>query len=124
MDSDWYLFQEALSKVKSEDFPRTDWFQSRARYYFPFCPLCGNGKEVTINVSFDEKDTITCEKCGAKWHIYFSILTKKLKWGKLESPSKDGRGRDYLGKEIKPVKWKEMAIKSHEVFERNKKKFG
>ncbi len=93
-------------------------FHSKARYYFPFCPICGT-IELEIIVIIGGKDNIFCNRCGAAWHIYFSLIKEKMKWAELISPSKNGKGKEYIGKKIKPPKWKEMAIKSHKVFKKN-----
>ena len=118
----WGIAEE-IPRISFKDFDRIDWFQSRARYYFPFCPICGNG-DILINVGFGGKDTISCENCGARWHLYFSFFGHQLKWAKLESKADDGRGKELLGKKIMPINWLEMAGRSREIFKRNKKLFG
>ena len=119
---DDFLYPDYI-KVKSGDFDLSEELFTKTVKYFSYCPICGND-EIDINVGEGGKDTINCDNCGAKWHIYFGFFNKKLKWAKLTLPTKDGGAREYLGKKIEPAKWKEMAIKSHEIFKRNKEFFG
>ena len=120
---DDFLYPYYYIQVKSGEFDRSEELLAKTVKYFTYCPICGND-EIDINVGKGGKDTINCDGCGAKWHIHFGFFDKQLKWAKLTSATKYGKGREYLGKKIEPLKWKEMAIRSHEVFKRNKELYG
>ena len=85
--------------------------ESEASKYFPNCPICGSGK-IQVHLVMGGKDTISCENCGARWHIYFGHVLGHLKWAELELEADDGRGEELLGQKVEANKWREMAIES------------
>ena len=76
-DDDWAVY-EALSMTKYDDFDRSEGLLAETIKYFTYCPIYGND-ETDINVGEGGKDTINCDRCGAKWHIYFGFFDKQLK---------------------------------------------
>ena len=47
--------------------------------------------------------------------MYFSLISDQMKWAKLELKAEDGRGKEFLGKKLEPIKWKEMALETHRI---------
>ena len=87
-------------------------YESNVRGFFLCCPLCGNDKINAFlpSLSSGGRDTLTCETCGAKWHLRISALG--LSWAELELSSKDGRGQELIGKRLKGAEWRELAQKA------------
>jgi hypothetical protein len=71
------------------------------RNYFKCCPICFASAKGTLNVHLDlgENDSLTCNVCGAKWHLYI-VPFGGFQWAKLELGSKDGRGRELMGRRL------------------------
>jgi hypothetical protein len=89
------------------DWTGKEEYEADVRKYFLCCPLCGNG-QLTVNLSLSGgRETITCETCGAKWHIYMGLTG--LSWAELELNSKDGKGIDLVGKKLKKEEWRQKA---------------
>ena len=76
------------------------------RRYFICCPLCGSPK-ITPHLINGGRDTLYCDSCGARWHLYVGLTG--LKWAELELESDTGTGRELLGKRIQKEQWKNMA---------------
>lgn len=82
--------------------------EAKIRRYFICCPLCGSqDMKADIKFGFEGRDTLQCEDCRAKWHLYMNFMG--LSWAKLELVSKDKKGKHLLGKQIKKEEWKKMA---------------
>ena len=73
------------------------------RNYFRCCPICFASAKGVFNVHLtsarDEKDTLTCNICGAKWSLYIMPFSG-FQWAELDSTAKDGRGQELLGKRV------------------------
>jgi hypothetical protein len=91
------------------DWSGKEAYVSDIRRYFLCCPLCGNDRLriELISLTYGGHDTLACEICGAKWHLYLGITG--LSWAELELAAKDGRGVELLGKRLKKTEWKGMA---------------
>jgi len=76
-------------------------FATDLRNYFKCCPICFASAKGTFSVHLTagEKDTLTCNICGAKWDLYI-VPFRGLEWAELELPAKDGRGKEVLGKRL------------------------
>lgn len=53
------------------------------------------------------RDTLSCEGCGAKWHLYIGVTG--LKWAELDLPSENGKGNELLGKRLKKEYWAKLC---------------
>jgi transcription elongation factor Elf1 len=102
-------------KITYEDY------RDEVRQYFVCCPFCGSEKLNYVAPGpaghlrfFNGRDTLTCEECGAKWLLYFRIgfLEAYIEWAKLEIESRNGKGREMVGKEIGKEQWREMALET------------
>ena len=79
-------------------YDRKKEFEAETANIFPYCPFCGSLK-IQIKVAIGRKDHVSCENCNAIWHIYFSrVQEHNMRWAKLESVTKDGKGKELLGK--------------------------
>jgi len=94
-------------------------YRDEVRQYFVCCPFCGGEKldyvapgPAGVFRLLDGRDTLTCEECGAKWLLYFRIGFGQgyLEWAKLEIESRNGRGRELVGKEIRKDEWREKSL--------------
>jgi len=81
-------------------------YESDVRWYFPCCPICG-AKEISVHLTQGGRDTLSCESCGARWHIYVGLTG--LKWAELEIEAEDGKGQELLGKRLDKNEWRRMA---------------
>jgi len=80
--------------------------ESEVLGYFICCPFCGSERLQTHLIS-GGRDTLTCENCGAKWHLYVGLTG--FKWAELDIESKNGKGLELLGKRLDKNEWREMA---------------
>jgi hypothetical protein len=96
-------------------------YRDEVRQYFVCCPFCGSDRLDYVASGpaghlrlLDGKDMLTCGECGAKWLLYFRLgfLQGYLEWAKLEIESKDGKGLELVGKEIRKDDWREMALET------------
>jgi hypothetical protein len=73
------------------------------RNYFKCCPICFASAKGVFNVHLsahaNEKDTLTCTICGAKWNLYIMPFSG-FQWAELDSPAKDGRGQKLCGRHL------------------------
>jgi hypothetical protein len=71
------------------------------RNYFKCCPICFASAKGTfaVHLTIGGKDTLACNICGAKWHVYI-VPFAGFQWAELDSPAKDGRGQDLGGRQI------------------------
>jgi len=81
-------------------------YETDVRGYFPCCPLCGN-KEIEVHLTQGGRDTLSCQGCGAKWHIYVGLTG--LKWAELDVEADDGKGKELLGRRLEKDEWRKMA---------------
>lgn len=81
-------------------------YESDVRGYFPCCPLCGS-KEIAVHLTQGGRDTLSCESCRAKWHIYVGLTG--LKWAELDVEADDGKGKELLGKRLDGKEWQRTA---------------
>jgi len=67
-DEDFLFFgiDKEIRRISYKNFDRIDWFQSRARLYFPFCLICGNG-DILINVGFGGKELLGKKIMPINW---------------------------------------------------------
>jgi len=88
--------------------------------FFRYCPLCYMGNAIRCKFStFIGKDRAICSRCGAEWHINYGLTG--FKWAKLEKESHDGKGREYLGKELKPEFWARLAFEGRASLEEKRR---
>jgi hypothetical protein len=83
-----------------------EYYEADVRGYFICCPLCGN-EQVKVHLISGGRDTLTCENCGARWHLYIGLTG--FKWAELDIEAKDGRGLQLLGKRLDKDEWRRMA---------------
>jgi hypothetical protein len=71
------------------------------RNYFKCCPICFASAKGTFNVhlTLGERDTLACNICGAKWHLYI-VPFSGFQWAELDSPAKDRRGEEFLNRRL------------------------
>ena len=71
------------------------------RNYFKCCPICFSSAKGTFKVHLTAggKDTLTCNICGAEWHLYIVPFTG-FQWAELESTATDGRGQELFSKRL------------------------
>jgi hypothetical protein len=81
-------------------------YEADVRGYFPCCPLCGS-KKIDVHLIPGGRDTLSCGKCGAKWHIYVGLMG--LKWAELDVEADDGIGKELLGRRLDKNEWRKMA---------------
>jgi hypothetical protein len=76
-------------------------FANDLRNYFKCCPICFASSKGTFkaHLTAGEKDTLTCNICGAKWNLYIMPF-RGFEWAELESTAKDGRGQELLGRRL------------------------
>jgi RNA polymerase subunit RPABC4/transcription elongation factor Spt4 len=83
-----------------------DVLETEVREYFIACPLCGS-KELKVNIAQIGKDTMFCENCGARWHLFFSLSA--FRWAELEVEADDGKGRELVRRRLTKDEWQRMA---------------
>lgn len=83
--------------------------ESNVHEYFPYCPLCGS-KRMEANITMGGRDTISCENCRARWHIYIGF--SGFKWAELDIKAKNGKGAELLGKRLNGDEWLRIAKKA------------
>jgi hypothetical protein len=82
--------------------------EAKIRRYFICCPLCASQDlKADLKFGFEGRDTLQCEACKAKWHLYMNFMG--LSWAKLELVSKDKKGQHLLGKQLTNKEWQKMA---------------
>lgn len=81
-------------------------YEADVRGYFVCCPLCGS-EQIKTHFIMGGRDTLSCESCGAKWHLYVGLTG--FKWAELDLESGDKRGMHLLGKRLDKEEWKKMA---------------
>ena len=81
-------------------------YESEVRGYFVCCPLCGS-EDIEVHLVSGGRDTLTCEDCGAKWHLYIGL--RGFRWAELEIESQDKKGLELLGKRLPKDEWRKMA---------------
>lgn len=89
--------------------------ESEVRGYFVCCPLCGN-EEIEVNLVTGGRDTLTCENCKAKWHLYVGV--RGFRWAELDIESKNGKGLKMLGKRLNKEEWRRMAYEIRKTLPR------
>ena len=77
--------------------------------YFPRCPFCLEKTVKGHRDTWSALDTATCSSCGAKWHLYHSVLTEKMQWAVLKKTGSKG-GEDLLGVKHKPEFWRKLFL--------------
>lgn len=81
-------------------------YESDIRGYFLCCPVCGD-KKIEVHLIANGRDTLACESCGARWHLYVGLTG--LKWAELDVEADDGKGRELLGKRFDKNELRKMA---------------
>lgn len=81
-------------------------YEADVRGYFVCCPLCGS-EQIETHFIIGGRDTLSCENCGAKWHLYVGLTG--FKWAELDLESRDKIGMQLLGKRLDKEEWKKMA---------------
>jgi len=94
------------AKMSLGDWSGAKEYESEVRGYFPSCPLCGS-KDIEVHFTMGGRDTLSCESCGARWHIYVGL--SGLKWAELDVEADDGTGKELLGKRLGKEEWRRMA---------------
>jgi len=71
------------------------------RNYFKSCPICFASAKGTfrVHLTMGERDTLDCNICGAKWHLYI-VPFNGFQWAELDATAKDGRGKEFLGRRV------------------------
>jgi hypothetical protein len=71
------------------------------RNYFRCCPICFSSAKGTfaVHLTTGERDTLTCNICGSKWHLYI-VPFSGFQWAELDSTAKDGRGKELSGRRL------------------------
>ena len=77
--------------------------------YFPRCPFCLEKTVKGHRDNWNAIDTATCSSCGAKWHLYHSVLTEKMQWAELKKTGSKGE-ENLLGIKHKPEFWRKMFL--------------
>jgi Zn finger protein HypA/HybF involved in hydrogenase expression len=98
----------------------SDWtgmreYESDVRGYFPSCPICGS-REIAVHLTQGGRDILSCESCGARWHIYVGLTG--LKWAELDVEADDGKGKELLGKRLDRREWQRMAQNARKALPR------
>ena len=88
---------------------RLEKIELNVRDYFVNCPLCGS-EDIEVNL-LDLRDTLTCQKCSGKWHLYISPLNSRLQWVELEATANDNTGTELLGNRLDPIELLKMALR-------------
>jgi hypothetical protein len=81
-------------------------YESDVRRYFPCCPLCGSS-QILVNLVKGGIDQLSCQGCGAAWHLYVGLTG--LKWAELNLASENGAGKSLLNKRLKKEEWLKLA---------------
>lgn len=76
---------------------------------FPRCPFCFEKTVEAHRDNWSGIDSATCSSCGAKWHLYHSLLTEKMQWAELKKVGSKG-GKNLLGTKYKPEFWRKMFL--------------
>lgn len=77
--------------------------------YFPRCPFCLEKTVEGHRDNWSGEDIAMCSSCGAKWHLYHSLLTEKMQWAELKKVGSKG-GENLLGIKHKPEFWRKMFL--------------
>lgn len=77
--------------------------------YFPRCPFCLEKTVQGHRDNWNALDTATCFTCGAKWHLYHSVLTEKMQWAVLKKAGSNG-GEEFLEVKHKPEFWRKLFL--------------
>lgn len=77
--------------------------------YFPRCPFCLENTVTGKRDNWNAVDTATCTSCGAKWHLYHSVLTEKMQWAELKNAGSKGEVT-LLGIKHTPDFWRAMFL--------------
>lgn len=88
------------------DWSGQEEYKKDARSYFLCCPICGYD-QISLNFIAGGRDTLSCDSCGAKWHLYVGL--SGFKWAELELCARDGKGRELFGKRFNKEECKIMA---------------
>jgi hypothetical protein len=88
-------YEKRLELAREKAISHAD---AEVRGYFVCCPLCGS-EQIKTHFVFGGRDTLTCEDCGAKWHLCFG-RHDSFKWAELDLDSRDKRGLQLLGKRL------------------------
>ena len=83
-------------------------YEKQVQDCFPYCPFCGNN-QLTMNLVSGGKDTLSCEVCNAKWHLFIGL--GGLKCAILEQPSRNGEGKNLVGRRYEKNQWKKYIEK-------------
>ena len=76
-------------------------FANDLRNYFKCCPICFTSAKGTfqVHLTIGENDTLACNICRAKWHLHI-VPFAGFQWAELNSPAKDGKGQELIGKRL------------------------
>ena len=76
-------------------------FAIELRNYFKSCPVCSASAKGTfkVHLTVGERDTLACNNCGATWHLFIAPFSG-FQWAELDTPARDGRGKEFLGRQI------------------------
>jgi len=77
--------------------------------YFLRCPFCLEKTVEGHRDNWSGEDSATCSSCGAKWHLYHSLLTEKMQWAELKRVGSKG-GENLLGIKHKPEFWRKKSL--------------
>jgi hypothetical protein len=88
------------------DWTGKEAYESDIRGYFPCCPICGANR-LTVHLTDGGRDAMSCENCGAQWHVYVGVMG--LKWAELDVQAHDGKGSELVGKRVDKKEWKRMS---------------
>jgi hypothetical protein len=71
------------------------------RNYFKCCPIFFASAKgpFYVHLTLGERDTLTCNICGAKWHLYI-VPFGGFQWAELDYTAKDGSGQELLNRRI------------------------
>ena len=81
--------------------------------YFPRCPFCLENTVTGHRDNWNAVDTAICSSCGAKWHLYHSVLTEKMQWAELKNAGSEGEVT-LLGIKHTPEFWRTMFLVNQE----------
>lgn len=92
------------------------------RNYFTCCPICFASTKGTFSVHLTAggKDTLSCNVCGSKWILHIAPF-QGFEWAELETPAKDGRGQEFIGKRLDREAILSLAQKGNDSQTINKK---
>jgi hypothetical protein len=92
--------------IRVVDWTGRETYESDVRGYFPCCPICGS-KKIAVNLIPDGRDTLSCEGCGARWHLYIGL--SGLKWAELDVEADNGKGTELLGRKLDKNEWRKLS---------------